>query len=689
MASPYDVAIHLTATNSVSSVLAVIAKDVLGVSASVKELEKGLSTMRLGVVGAVGAAAGVVLGEGLKKVVEAGGELVKQQALLANMGIDHAAVLETTAKAQEATHNVIGTTIAENIKGMRELLGIMPNLQEAQDRYVSVMRSAKVLESMTGAPADKTMQTLAKSVELRGGATNPETGKIDPDRFDKEITSATKAIVASGGLINADSLLQFMKTAGPAARMMSDSDQFYKTVMTSIMDMGGFRAGTAMTAFFRQFLGGKMAKPSAEEMQDLGILQKGQWHASGTGVVMNKGALVGEEMLKDPNLGAGSWIQSVLIPALRNHGITRNADIQQELYKLVGTETARRFIGLQIQNRSQIERDASLYDNALGDDPRSHFQNIITGATGGSYGNVAQGDLGANMNNLKAALDSLMQAMGAPMVPVAIGALQSLATAINNLAGGALAHPEALKVIGDGLAGLSVGLVALGSAAVLGAAAMLVPGGAVGAAIIGVGATVAALAAINWGSIGPAFTSIGTQMVAAIENIPSLVETAIESMASSVATEIASVFSDMLKAARRAVGLPDDAMTRKPLPPDIEAAVDAAYKSRMGSTGANEPSIQARTQSNVAAFTMPARPVTPTPGEGDLLSKAGSIPVNLPPIQVQTTPLPVTLRIEGDLAQLFRMIGSKIESEIKTMVGFGQGNDATAMPGHVGGVGHQ
>jgi hypothetical protein len=35
------------------------------------------------------------------------------------------------------------------------------------------------------------------------------------------------------------------------------------------------------------------------------------------------------------------------------------------------------------------------------------------------------------------------------------------------------------------------------------------------------------------------------------------------------------------------------------------------------------------------------------------------------------------------------MIGSKIESEIKTMASFGQGNDATAMPGHPGGTGHQ
>ncbi len=175
--------------------------------------------------------------KGMEHAVQAGGELVKQQTLLRNMGVSQAEVLETTAKAQLATHQVIGTTIAENVKGMRELMGVMPNLKEAQTAFPAVMQAAKVLESLTGTPASQNMQVLAKAIELRGGGMNPTTGQLDPERFVREAEAATRAIVASGGLVNARSLYQYMQTAGPMARMMTDPDKFYKSMLTALMDM--------------------------------------------------------------------------------------------------------------------------------------------------------------------------------------------------------------------------------------------------------------------------------------------------------------------------------------------------------------------------------------------------------------------------------------------------------------------
>ena len=397
MAIPYDVAVRLSAVNGLSPVIATLAKEFAGLGARVKDIEGGWTRIKTVMLGVAAVAGSVELGKGMTKVLDAGGELVKQQTLLGNMGVSAAEIAETSAKAQLATHEVIGTTIAENIKGMREMMGVMPDLKEAQDKYIPTMRAAKVLESLTGTPADQSLQTLAKAIELRGGGTDPKTGKLDPERFEHEAESAVRAIIASGGMVNADKLLMAMQQAGPMAKAVDNADTFYKGILTAMMDMGGRRAGTALTAVGRQLLGGKMGKGTAEEMQRIGILKEGMWHASGTGTYVKPGDFVGEDILKDSNKGVSAWFKEVLIPAFKNMGLTSNSDIQQELYRVFGTETARRLAGLFIQNASQVERDAKLYDNALG---------------GQAYSNIAGGDLGANEKGLTDAFTSLMQALG-------------------------------------------------------------------------------------------------------------------------------------------------------------------------------------------------------------------------------------------------------------------------------------
>jgi hypothetical protein len=557
MSDIYKIGVEIALTGSILQGLEAISSRLLGLNLQAKNVEGGFKRMAVAIGGVASIFGGVAVFKGMEKVVSAGGELVKQQALLRNLGVSQADVMETTAKAQLATHKIIGTTIAENVKGMREMMGVMPNLKEAQDKYVSTMQAAKVLESLTGTPADQSLQTLAKAIELRGGGVDPKTHQLDPERFQREAIAATKAIIASGGLVNAQQLLAMMKTAGPMARMIDNPDVFYKGIITAMMDMGGFRAGTAMTALGRQLLGGKMTKPTAEEMERFGVLKHGGWHSSGVGVYVDPGALKGEDILKDSNRGVAAWMNLVLIPAFNQMGLKSNADVQQELYRFFGTETARRTAGLFVQNQGQIARDAKLYDQALG---------------GQAYGNVAAGDLGANVTNLQTAFTNLMQAFGAPMVPVAIQAMQSLANAMNNMAGFALAHPGAMKMIGEGLVGLSAGLVALGVGAVIAAAVALAPGGMIAAAIVGIGAAVAALAAMNWSgvskglqdfrdsadkwhaSVHDAIASLASRFVTEVSALPGIVGGAIKAAFAAIGSEIISAVSAIPGEIAKSVG---------------------------------------------------------------------------------------------------------------------------------------
>lgn len=525
MAEVYKIGVEIALAGTIMQGLEAISAKLLGINTKVKDIEGGFARWGLAIGGAAAIFTGGAMAEGIKKVVDAGGELVKQQALLKNMGFSGSDVNAATNAAQLATQRVIGTTIAENVKGIRELTGVMPNLQEAMAAYPEVARVAKVLESMKGIPADQSLQTLAKAVELRGGGINPETGQLDPQRYIREVEAAGRAVIASGGLVDQKQLLNFMQTAGPMARMVTDPDKFYGSFITAMMDMGGFRSGTALTAVGRQLLGGKMTKPTADEMQEMGLLKEGMWKKSGTGVFVEKGGLVGEDILKDVHRGVGEWMKQVLIPSFTSHGITAPADVQQELYRIFGTETGRRMAGLYIQNSAQIDRDKALYNQALG--------------TGGSYGNVAGGDLGANVKNLQDAVVNFLQAFGAPMVPGAIDVMQKLASGINSLAQGALAHPEAMKLIGEGLIGLSAALVVLGGAAVVGAMAMLVPGGAVTAGLLGLAAAGSALAAINWASISSGISSIAS----AIASLPGAIAGGIAGIPGAIKGAITGAFS--------------------------------------------------------------------------------------------------------------------------------------------------
>ena len=127
---------------------------------------------------------GLGIGWGVEKLLSAGGELEKQKQLLRGMGgISKSEIAKTVSMAQADTQKLLGSTIAGNVKGMREMMGIMPNLDIARETYPMVFQAAKVLERLEGTPADKSIQTLAKMIELRGGGIDPTTHELSPGRF--------------------------------------------------------------------------------------------------------------------------------------------------------------------------------------------------------------------------------------------------------------------------------------------------------------------------------------------------------------------------------------------------------------------------------------------------------------------------------------------------------------------------
>src|ERR1700677_2055625 len=274
-----------------------------------------------------------------------------------------------------------------------------------------MMRAAKVLEELTKQPAAETMKVLAKGVENTGGGIDPNTGELSPSRMQDAVNAAVKTLVAGGGLIDANALFGYAKQAGGMGRITTNLDAAQDSIITALIDMGGQRTGTAMAALGRQFLGGKMTKPTADSLEELGILPKGGWKKSGTGITMLPGfEMKGADEIKDPDKGMGNWIRDVWGPAVKeklgaNFSV---ANLMQESYKDFGQQTGQRLGLMFLMNAAQQDRDIGIRH---GINPNS------------VYGGIGERDLAANLDNLSKSFQGFAQVVGGPSTAAAISGL--------------------------------------------------------------------------------------------------------------------------------------------------------------------------------------------------------------------------------------------------------------------------
>ena len=238
---------------------------------------------------------------------------------------------------------------------------------------------------------------------------------------------AVKTIIAGGGFINDATLFGLSKQAGGMGRMTDPGHLFDETI-TSLIDQGGQRTGTALSALGRQFLGDKMTKQTASELEDLGILPHGSWRTGGgAGIIMNPGYDIKRiDDIKSGNLP--DFMLNVLGPAIRAKVGDDNPALMQESYKLFGQQTGQRLGLMFMQNEAQRERDVNLRH---GVDPASVYQGI------------GDKDYAANVSNLGTSFQGLMQVLGSNAIPGAITTLHGLTAAIQGLTGQAADHPAA------------------------------------------------------------------------------------------------------------------------------------------------------------------------------------------------------------------------------------------------------
>ncbi|MBO9136906.1 hypothetical protein J5289_21655 [Rhizobium sp. B230/85] len=486
----WKIGVHIGMTNGMSPVLALIGADLLGLKGKVGDVEHAFTAWKPALAGALGIITGGAILEGMAKLVDHGQELVHVQQQLAAAGVDQVDVAKATADSWKVASEY-GLKVSDVLADIKEARMVFGSTEHAMEFIKPLEQMRVVLNGTTegsGNNAASAVYEMARAGELKG--------LQGPDQFVSYFDQMTKAITASGGKVEPKSFLQATQYGRLASKGWDE--EFYTKILPSmIQEMGPSQSGTALMSLFGTVVQGKVTKRSLGQMIDLGMIEdpsKVIYDGKGDPVGFNPGAVKGTDLMtKDPY----RWAQEVFRPLVE-------AKLGHEVK--AGDESAISLIGGMFGNRTSAQAIATLL-------LESQRINKDASIIGGSHGLDAAPGLVANdpktvQKNFTDSWDNLLTALGSPLVPLSISAMNSIADVVKSVTGVAAAHPEAVKIVGEAIVGLGLALAGLGAVAVLTAAAALLPGGAVVVAIVALGGIIASIVKFNWQGIKATLTGI-------------------------------------------------------------------------------------------------------------------------------------------------------------------------------------
>lgn len=548
MATPYDVAIHLSASNGVSSVLAVIAKDVMGLHASVGKLQAGFAALKPAIIGAGLALAGTGMLKAMGHMVEKGNDLVKIQRDMTQAGVAATKVQEAYARAWELTgknKNMSAVDIMKMINDARMTFGSDDHAIHDVDPFV---QSASFLKSYQGGKHAGSGNILAEmNAAMKSGEI---AGKITPETMTEHVKQLTAMKVAYGEQLKITEYLTAQRSGGVALR--NSSDEFRYGIFPALVQENGSNAGVMMmTAFNKIVAGSGNRTQSLRQMERVGLLDDGNVEYDKNGRVVR---------LKNPDGIKGShsaaenfprWVMETLKPLLDKQTGGDHIKEAQLISSMFPDRNAAKAVTEVLQQWPKLIKDAEMMMRARGA--------LDKGGTKTSDYNA--GSLDYQVGAFKTQWENLMQALGAPMVATATRALASINEAIGGMAKWAAENPAAGQMLGATLAGLGAGLVALG--AVLVGGALLAAIGVGGWLVVGIAALAGVVVyfrdqiadfmgkAEAWrvqmrDTVANFISDMGQKFVAGVMSLPGLVSGAISEAFAAIGAKISAAVKGMV-----------------------------------------------------------------------------------------------------------------------------------------------
>ena len=492
MSSAYSIGVSIVLANGVSPVLAIIARDLLGIHASANHIQQNFG----GWATAIGAVSLAMGGAGLlgimAKIVEKGADFQDAMTKISQLNPKVAAQVNS-GEIQRLSFG-IGTQLgmkAEDVaKVYGGIYGAIQDPEESVELLPYASRYARLMQMRhPGSHPEDSIRTLLRAGEDSGRLTD-DASKIDPAKVKDWFDMAARLEAATHGQVNADVLFQLAQQGGGVS-LRGLSQEGYEHMAIVAQMMGGARAGTSLLSL-RQQMTGAMLKRSAQAMQDYGILKPDEWDSEGGHVTLSDAA--SHRMLDLVNKDPMKFVNE-LVDRLEAKGITNKDDQMLALQRILGRQTTQRMISDMLLARQQIAREtAGLEQGATVDQGLAGYDKNI---------HASQQALDSAWHNLAVAIGGPQGERFAEFLNKITGAINSVTAAVNGLS------PGTIDMIFKALAGIAVGMIVIGGILSLAVITTFVSGAVLlGGAIAAVIAAVGAFIYLDWDKIKNGFNSI-------------------------------------------------------------------------------------------------------------------------------------------------------------------------------------
>lgn len=483
MIRAYKIGIEIAATNSVSPVLRLVTRDLLGVGREADHLAGKLGAVKLAAIGAFAAMGGVAILGATAKLAEYGNKLADVQSRLRQMGVSAGNVGKLTNSAFTQSMRTPNVDYADALAALMKTRTVLGSSKEARAAAPYVVRTEGVLTNW-GMGGPTALAELLKSIELRGGTYGPDGKTFSVASLRTNLTDALAAQNIAGKLLTPNVIMRTTKLAGPSSQMMSGW-AWWSSMAEAAQQMGP-SAGRGFAMALKEFSGGPISMMYASSLVRYGLVKaSGLFHPSINGhpdvfqSALKPDALKGSKILYGQ--GLFPWVQKVLVPTLEQHGVHGKKAILAAVYQTISSQTGSRLVANMITNALSYLRTSKQMKQSMGVSV---------------YGTQMSQSMSGPMKAFHGAFESFLMTIGRPLVPVAVKVLNDLTNAIVGITKWAKVHPQMVRDLVYGMGAVGAGLVAFGTTTVVVALATLggVPAlmaGAVTAIAAGVGLVIA------------------------------------------------------------------------------------------------------------------------------------------------------------------------------------------------------
>ncbi|HEB2010347.1 TPA: hypothetical protein ACJIWH_004625 [Yersinia enterocolitica] len=520
----YKVAVKLSLSENITQGLMAISGRFAGVNRDAEMFRSKLETIgKMTLAGGALVGVGYVITKGLDATIKAANDLVKAQNDFKTLNLTAQENASVNSSAQIVSHQVLGTTIAGNIRLIQDLHTALGDLHHSIELAPMFAKYESTIRMALGEHAtDGMVNAAARALEHRGGNV-----VNNPKEFQKELEWMSQVQLASKGRVNPKDFLSASQS-GKMAYTLLDPKYLYGGFAGLMSMNGGFQSGTALMTSFSSLIGGHMDKKAKGFLADIGMYDEGVSKAR-MKLMANamKGMNPGEKAIYMQSLGGESLLsgglsaeyvkmfanpdQLAAVMASKIRARFGNSLTDTEVAEIIAKNFNRNtgnFLGQHVLNATKFAKDSAIFRHAQ--DFNSAYDTYLNSPDG------AAAALSASWMNVKAVL-------GIELIPTLTNVTLGLAHFMDKVSKFAEDNPWATKIAiysataVAGLALLSGGILLLGATIM---AARLV--GSLGvvssfATLLGgpvVWAIVAATAAgvllyKNWDQIKPAAKQMG------------------------------------------------------------------------------------------------------------------------------------------------------------------------------------